>query len=58
MFSGEAGAEEFYTNTGEGERDGRDGEIFKRVRQTEHDWEEQPLKHNSRSSSVYIIKCI
>lgn len=54
MFSGEAGVGEFYveatqTNAAKGERDGRGGEIFKHVRQTEHDWEQEPLKHNSLS---------
>lgn len=59
VFSSEAGVEEFYveatqTNAGEGERDRRDGEIFKHVRQTEHDWEQEPLKYNNLFHKLII----
>lgn len=59
VFSGEAGVEEFYveatqTNAAEGERDGRDGELFKHVRQTEHNWEQEALKYNNLFHNLII----
>lgn len=63
VFSGEACVEEFYveamqTNAGKGEHDGRDGEIFKHVRQTEHNWEQQPLKHNNFHKLIIYVYII